>query len=80
MTETWTELFILELHVRGAVIGDAIAGVRVRELLADSRQSAEEVFGSAREYAASLVDFLRLNTVPRFGAKGSRSVQLPRPQ
>lgn len=53
--ETWIELFILELRVRGvpgAAIGDAVASVR--ELLADSGQSAEESFGSAREYAAAL--------------------------
>ncbi|MDR2999283.1 MAG: hypothetical protein LBU78_14310 [Microbacterium sp.] len=53
--KTWIELFILELRVRqvpGAAIGDAVASVR--ELLSDSGQSAEEAFGSAREYAASL--------------------------
>lgn len=53
--KTWIELFILELRMRrvpGAAIGDAVASVR--ELLADSGQSAEEAFGSAREYAASL--------------------------
>lgn len=53
--ETWIELFILELRVRrvpGAAIGDAVASVR--ELLADSGQSAEEAFGSARDYAAAL--------------------------
>lgn len=53
--ETWIELFILELRMRrvpGAAIGDAVASVR--ELLADSGESAEEAFGPVREYAASL--------------------------
>jgi len=53
--ETWIDLFVVELrlrHVPGAAIGDAVASVR--ELLADSGQSAEEAFGPAREYAASL--------------------------
>ena len=53
--KTWIDLFIVELRMRrvpGPVIGDAVASVR--ELLADSGQSAEEAFGSAREYAASL--------------------------
>lgn len=53
--KTWIDLFILELrvrHVSGAAIGDAVASVR--ELLADSGQSAEEAFGPAREYASSL--------------------------
>lgn len=53
--ETWIELFILELRMRrvsGAAIGDAVASVR--ELLADSGQSAEDAFGSPREYAALL--------------------------
>ncbi|WP_119697731.1 hypothetical protein [Microbacterium halotolerans] len=53
--DTWIEQFTVELRlrrVRGQAIGDAIASVR--ELLADSGQGAEEAFGSAREYAASL--------------------------
>jgi hypothetical protein len=53
--KTWIDLFILELRLRrvpGAAIGDAVASVR--ELLADSGQSAEDAFGPAREYAASL--------------------------
>lgn len=53
--KTWIDLFIIELRVRrvpGAAIGDAVASVR--EFLADSGQNAEEAFGSAREYAASL--------------------------
>lgn len=53
--ETWIELFIIELRLRrvpGAAIGDAVASVR--ELVADSGQSAEAAFGSAREYAGSL--------------------------
>jgi hypothetical protein len=53
--ETWIDLFTLELRVRrvpGPAIGDAVASVR--ELLADSGQLAEEAFGPAREYAASL--------------------------
>lgn len=51
----WIDLFVIELrvrHVPGAAIGDAVASVR--ELLADSGQSAEEAFGAPREYAASL--------------------------
>ncbi|MEZ3161918.1 hypothetical protein AB1K54_15490 [Microbacterium sp. BWT-B31] len=53
--KTWIDLFVVELRLRrvpGSAIGDAVASVR--ELLADSGQSAEEAFGSAREYAASL--------------------------
>ncbi|MFT4215153.1 MAG: hypothetical protein QM622_10315 [Microbacterium sp.] len=53
--KTWIDLFIVELRPRrvpGPVIGDAVASVR--ELLADSGQSAEESFGPAREYAAAL--------------------------
>lgn len=53
--KTWIDLFIVELRMRrvpGPVIGDAVASVR--EFLADSGQSAEEAFGSARNYAASL--------------------------
>ncbi|NYD67555.1 hypothetical protein [Agromyces atrinae] len=53
--DTWIDLFTLELRMRrvpGAVIGDAVASVR--ELMADSGQSAEEEFGPARQYAASL--------------------------
>lgn len=53
--KTWIDQFTVELRlrrVRGPVIGDAVASVR--ELVADSGQSAEEAFGSPREYAASL--------------------------
>lgn len=53
--ETWMQLLTLELRgrrVRGSAIGDAIASAR--ELLRDSGQGAEETFGSARNYAASL--------------------------
>ncbi len=53
--ETWIELFIIELRLRrvpGRAIGDAVASVR--ELVEDSGQSAEEAFGPARAYAASL--------------------------
>ena len=53
--KTWIEQFTVELRLRrvpGPVIGDAVASVR--ELVADSGQSAEEAFGSAREYAESL--------------------------
>lgn len=53
--KTWIDLFIVELRMRrvpGAAIGDAVA--TVREHLADSGQSAEEAFGPARDYAASL--------------------------
>lgn len=53
--ETWIDYFTVELRLRrvsGAAIGDAVASVR--ELLTDSGQSAEEAFGPAREYAASL--------------------------
>lgn len=53
--KTWIDLFVLELrmrHIPSSAIGDAVASVR--ELLADSGQSAEEAFGSAREYAAAL--------------------------
>lgn len=53
--KTWIDLFVVELRLRrvsGSAIGDAVASVR--ELLADSGQSAEEAFGPAREYAASL--------------------------
>lgn len=53
--DTWIDLFIIELRLRrvpGSAIGDAVASVR--ELLTDSGQSAEEAFGSAREYATSL--------------------------
>lgn len=52
---TWIELFTLELRLRrvpGTAIGDAVASVR--EFTADSGQSAEEAFGPARAYAASL--------------------------
>lgn len=53
--KTWIQLFTVELRLRrvpGAAIGDAVASVR--ELLSDSGQSAEEAFGPAQEYAASL--------------------------
>lgn len=53
--ETWIEEFTVELRLRrvsGPAIGDAVASVR--ELLADSGESAEAAFGPAREYAASL--------------------------
>lgn len=53
--KTWIDEFIFELRMRrvpGAKIGDAVASVR--ELIADTGQSAEEAFGAAREYAASL--------------------------
>lgn len=53
--KAWIDLFVVELrlrHVPGEAIGDAVASVR--ELLVDSGQSAEEAFGSPREYAASL--------------------------
>ncbi len=53
--DTWTDIFIMELRVRrvpGPAIGDAVASVR--ELIADSGQSAEEAFGTPRHYADSL--------------------------
>jgi hypothetical protein len=53
--DTWIELFIIELRLRrvpGRAIGDAVASVR--ELVEDSGQTAEEAFGPARVYAASL--------------------------
>lgn len=53
--ENWIDLFIIELRVRGvrgAAIGDAVASVR--EFVADSGQTAEDAFGPARDYAASL--------------------------
>lgn len=71
--DTWIEHFTVELRLRrvsGPAIGDAIASVR--ELLADSGQSAEEAFGAAREYAASL-DLPVMN--PR--AQAVRTVLLP---
>jgi hypothetical protein len=71
--DTWIELFIIELRLRrvpGHAIGDAVASVR--ELVEDSGQSAEEAFGPARAYAASL-------DVPVMGAgeRGMRTVLLP---
>ena len=51
----WFDEFIVELRLRdvlGHAIGDAVASAR--ELLADTGQSAEEAFGPARTYAASL--------------------------
>ncbi|WP_217132498.1 hypothetical protein [Leucobacter chinensis] len=53
--QDWIDLLIVELRMRrvpGPVIGDAVASVW--EFIADSGQGAEEAFGSAREYAASL--------------------------
>ncbi|SEO14057.1 hypothetical protein [Cryobacterium luteum] len=53
--DTWIEYFTVALRLRrvsGTAIGDAVASVR--ELLADSGQSAEEAFGPALEYSASL--------------------------
>ncbi|QYH35288.1 hypothetical protein [Salinibacterium sp. M195] len=71
--DIWIEYFTVELrlrHVPGPAIGDAVASVR--ELLADSGQSAEEAFGSAGEYAASL-ELPTMNTRVR----GIRTVLLP---
>lgn len=51
----WFDELTLELRMRdvfGHAIGDAVASAR--ELLIDSGQSAEEAFGPARAYAASL--------------------------
>ena len=51
----WFDELIVELRMRdvfGHAIGDAVASAR--ELLADTGQSAEEAFGPARAYAASL--------------------------
>lgn len=51
----WFDELTLELRMRdvfGHAIGDAVA--TARELLIDSGQSAEEAFGPARAYAASL--------------------------
>jgi hypothetical protein len=51
----WFDALVLELRLRqvyGSAIGDAVASAR--ELLADTGQSAEEAFGPARDYAASL--------------------------
>jgi hypothetical protein len=51
----WFDEFVLELRLQqvyGKAIGDAVASAR--ELVADTGQSAEEAFGSARDYAASL--------------------------
>ncbi|MFC4224802.1 hypothetical protein [Lysinibacter cavernae] len=53
--DKWLEAFILELRmqdVSGKVIGDAVASAQ--ELLHDSGEQAYEMFGSPREYAASL--------------------------
>ncbi|MGO1410956.1 MULTISPECIES: hypothetical protein [unclassified Microbacterium] len=71
--DTWIEQFTVELRLRrvhGPAIGDAIASVR--ELLSDSGQGAEEAFGSARDYAASL-------DLPAMNARehAVRSVLLP---
>ncbi|MEV8253072.1 hypothetical protein AB0O95_03805 [Rhodoglobus sp. NPDC076762] len=71
--DTWIESFTVELRLRrvsGPAIGDAIASVR--EFIADSGQSAEEAFGSARDYAASL-------ELPTAGAREQaiRTVLLP---
>jgi hypothetical protein len=51
----WFDQLTLELRLRqvpGVAIGDTVASAR--ELLSDTGQSAEEAFGSARIYAASL--------------------------
>lgn len=51
----WFDELTVELRMRdvpGAAIGDTVASAR--ELLADTGQSAEEAFGSARSYAAAL--------------------------
>jgi hypothetical protein len=51
----WFDQLTLELRLRqvpGVAIGDTVASAR--ELLSDTGQSAEEAFGSARVYAASL--------------------------
>jgi hypothetical protein len=51
----WFDALVLELRIRqvyGKAIGDTVASAR--ELLADTGQSAEEAFGPARDYAASL--------------------------
>ncbi|MBX0298743.1 hypothetical protein K2F54_02010 [Cryobacterium sp. 1639] len=59
----WFDEFVLELRLQqvyGSAIGDAVASAR--ELLADTGQSAQEAFGSARDYAASL----DLPRAPRF--------------
>ena len=51
----WFDELVLELRLQqvyGRAIGDTVASAR--ELLADTGQSAEEAFGPAREYAASL--------------------------
>lgn len=51
----WIEDFILELRlreVRGDAIGDAVASVK--ELLADTGQAPEQVFGTPRAYANQL--------------------------
>ena len=51
----WFDDLIIELRLRqvdGAAIGDTVASAR--ELLADTGQDAEEAFGPARDYAASL--------------------------
>lgn len=59
----WFDEFVLELRLQqvyGSAIGDAAASAR--ELIADTGQSAEDVFGPARDYAASL----DLPRAPRF--------------
>ncbi|KFF59114.1 hypothetical protein JF66_13740 [Cryobacterium sp. MLB-32] len=51
----WFDELVLELRMRdvfGHAIGDAVASAR--ELVSDTGQSAEETFGPARAYAASL--------------------------
>lgn len=53
--DAWVDLFVIELrlrHVSGRAIGDAVA--TVRELLNDSGETAEEAFGTPREYADAL--------------------------
>lgn len=69
--DAWIEDFIVELRLRrvsGPGIGDAVASVR--ELLADSGQSAEDAFGPARTYAASL-------PLPRETTHGAAIYALP---
>lgn len=69
--DAWIEELIVELRLRrvsGPDIGDAVASVR--ELLADSGQSAEEAFGPARAYAASL-------PLPREATDGASTYALP---
>ena len=53
--EKWCDELVLELRIQGAsgaVIGDTVASAH--ELLDDTGKHADEVFGSARDYAAAL--------------------------